>query len=397
VGGDAAVRLTRRGEAAARARHPWIFSGALAAVEGAPAAGDEVDVIGPGGDFLGRGLFNPNSQIRVRLYTRHREALDGGFFASRVREAVRLRRELLGLADPEGACRVVFSEGDHVSGLTVDRYGDWLAVLLTGLGVSQRLEAVLDALEDELRPQGILLRTEKGIGAEEGLVLQDGLLRGSAPDAPVEVREGELRFLVDLGTGQKTGFYLDQRLNRARAAAYAEGASVADVCCYTGGFSITALRAGAARAVGVDVSATALELAAANADRNAVGDRLSTRKSDAFAWLAGEAEEGRTYDVVVLDPPRFARSRRGVPAAVRAYQRLNAAALRCLSPRGMLVTFSCSGRVSEGDFQGAIGRASAETGRPLRMLERLAQAPDHPVSVACPESAYLKGFVFVAD
>jgi 23S rRNA (cytosine1962-C5)-methyltransferase len=393
----AAVRLTARGEAAVRARHPWIFSGALAAVEGRPDAGAEVDVLGAGGDFLGRGLFNPHSQIRVRLYTREDEPLDGAFFARRVRAAARLRRDVLGLGDPEGACRLVFSEGDGLSGLTVDRYGPYVSVLLTGLGISSRLEPILDALEEELSPEGVLLRTEKGMADEEGLILADGLLRGRMPEAPIEVREGDLRFAVDVRTGQKTGFYLDQRYNRARAAAYAAGRTLADVCSYTGAFSVAALRAGASGSVAVDVSAPALELASANAERNGVGVRLETVRANAFEWLEARAAEGRPLGMIVLDPPRFARSRRGVPAALKAYQRLNTLALACLAEGGILVTFSCSGRVSEWDFQGAVARAATDAGRSLRILERLAQAPDHPVASACPESAYLKGFVCMAE
>jgi 23S rRNA (cytosine1962-C5)-methyltransferase len=393
----AAVRLTSRGEVAARARHPWIFSGALADVVGNPEAGADVDVLGPGGAFLGRGLFNPHSQIRVRLYTTEDEPLDAAFFARRVRDAVRLRASVLGLGDPAGACRLVFSEGDGISGLTVDRYGPWLVVLLTGLGIATRLDPILDALEQELAPDGIMLRTEKGIGETEGLILEDRPLRGAAPDGPIEVREGELRFAVDLRTGQKTGFYLDQRRNRARAAAYAGGRSVADVCCYTGGFSVAALATGAQRAVGVDVSAPALALAADNAERNGMGRRHEAVRANAFEWLAVQAEGGRTFDMIVLDPPRFARSKRGVPEALKAYQRLNAAALGSLAEGGVLVTFSCSGRVGETDFQTAVARGASDAGRSLRILERLAQSPDHPVSASCPESGYLKGFVCEAD
>jgi 23S rRNA (cytosine1962-C5)-methyltransferase len=392
-----AVRLTRKGETAARARHPWIFSGALARLDGEPEPGAEVDVLSASGDFLGRGLYNPHSQIRVRLYTAEDEPLDAEFFAARVRAAARLRRDVLGLDDPEGACRIVFSEGDGLSGLTVDRYGRFLAVVLTGLGMSQRLEGILDALEEELAPEAVVLRTEKGMADAEGLVLEDGPLRGSLPEAPIVVREGDLQFGVELRTGQKTGFYLDQRINRLRAASYAAGRSLADVCSYTGGFSVAALCAGAERSTAVDVSAPALELASANAERNGVGAGLETVRANAFEWLAAQADEGRRYDMIVLDPPRFARSRRGLPSALEGYRRLNALALACLAEGGVLVTFSCSGRVSEADFQTAVARAAAQAGRPLRILERLAQAPDHPVSAACPETAYLKGFVCLAD
>jgi len=392
-----AVRLTRKGEGAARAGHPWIFSGAVADVRGAPDAGDEVDVLGSDGVFLGRGLFNPHSQIRVRLYTSIDEPLDEAFFGQRLRAAIRMRSDLLGLLDPEGACRLVFSEGDRLSGLTVDRYGPYAVVQLTGLGMARRIEWLLDALEGALPLEGVLIRTEKGVGTSEGLELQDGLVRGRAPDGPIEVREGDLRFRVDLVTGQKTGFYVDQRVNRRHAASYAVGRTVADVCCYTGGFSLAALRSGAAAATGVDVSVRALELAATNADLNGVRPGLSTVRGDAFAWLAEKEDEGARFGMVVLDPPRFARSRRGVPAALEAYRRLNALALRCLGEGGVLVTFSCSGRVSTDDFRLAVARAALDAGRPLTVLERLAQAPDHPVSTTCPESAYLKGLIcFVA-
>ena len=392
-----AVHLTSRGEAPARARHPWIFSGAVADVTGDPEPGAEVDILARDGEFLGRGLFNPHSQIRVRLYTPRDEALDGPFFVSRVRRAIELRRSLLGLDDPDGACRLVFSEGDGLSGLTVDRYGSYLAVQLTGLGMAGRLEPVLGALEEILSPTAIVVRTEKGVGEQEGLVLQDGPVRGDLPPAPIEIREGDLRFVVDLGTGQKTGFYLDQRENRLRAAAYAAGRTVADVCSYSGGFSVATAVAGAERVTAVDVSAGALELARANAQLNGVGERVETVRSNAFEWLEAQGAEGHAYGLIVVDPPRFARTRRGIPSALQAYERLNRLAVQALEPGGILVTFSCSGRVAEADFVGAVCRGAAATGRPVRILERLTQAADHPVAVTCPESAYLKGLVCVAE
>jgi len=392
-----AVRLTSRGEGPARARHPWIFSGAVADVSGDPEPGAEVDVLDSIGGFVGRGLFNPHSQIRVRLYTAEDEPLDDAFFAARVRSAIELRHGLLDLGDPTGACRLVFSEGDGLSGLTVDRYGPYLAVQLTGLGIAGRLESILDALQDALAPTAIVLRTEKGMAEHEGLVAQDGPLRGELPPAPIEIAEGGMRFLVDLGTGQKTGFYLDQRVNRQRAASWAEGRTVADVCSYSGGFSVAAASAGALRATAVDVSAGALELARANASLNGVGERVTTVRANAFEWLEAEAAEGRAYGMVVVDPPRFARTRRGIPSALQAYERLNRLAVACLEPGGVLLTFSCSGRVPEGDFASAVCRGAASTGRNVRVLERLTQAPDHPVSVTCPESAYLKGLVCLAE
>jgi 23S rRNA (cytosine1962-C5)-methyltransferase len=370
--------------------HPWVFSGAIASVAGAPADGDEVAVRASDGSFIARGLFNGRSQIRVRLYRWDDDALDASFFDERVRQAVSLRYGILGLGDDHGACRLVFSEGDGLSGVTVDRYGVHLAVQFTSLALASRRDVILDALEGAVSPRSMVLRTEKGILEEEGLELRDGPLRGEVPQAPVEILEAGLRFAVDLRTGQKTGFYLDQRENRRRAAAYADGRVVADVCCYTGGFSIPLAAAGAASVTGVDASAAALELAAENAGRNGVADRISFARGDAFRWLEGEAAAGRRYGMIVLDPPRFARTRKGVRQALQAYHRLNRLALECLEADGILVTCSCSGRVTDDEFAGAVGRAGASARRRVQILESRGQAPDHPVSASCPESAYLK-------
>ncbi len=384
------VTLAPRREGPFLAGHPWVFSGAVSTVAGDPADGDEVEVVTADGRFVARGLYNGRSQIRVRLYRWEPESLDEAYFARRIQEAVRLREGVLGLGDREGACRLVFSEGDGLSGLTVDRYGPYLAVQLTSLALAARREILLDALDAAVSPRGVVLRTEKGILEEEGLELRDGPLRGSVPDEPLEIRDGGLRFAVDLRTGQKTGFYLDQRENRARAALYAPGREAADVCCYTGGFSVALAAGGAASVTGVDTSAPALALASANAERNGVASRTRFQRGDAFRWLEGEAAEGRTYDMLVLDPPRFARTRKGVRQALEAYERLNRLAISRLRPDGILVTCSCSGRVTPDEFTGAVARAAAAERRALQVLEARSQAPDHPVAAACPESAYLK-------
>jgi 23S rRNA (cytosine1962-C5)-methyltransferase len=352
--------------------------------------GDEVDVVDAQGSFVARGLYNGRSQIRVRLYTREPVPLDDAFFADRIHAAVRLRTQVLGLGDPGGACRLVFSEGDGLSGLTVDRYGPFLSLQLTSLALASRRGALLSALEAAVAPAGVMLRTEKGILEEEGLELRDGPVGGTLPDEPVEIVDGGLRFAVDLRTGHKTGFYLDQRENRLRAAAYAPGRTVADVFCYSGGFAVAAAAHGAVRVTAVDASAPALALAAANAERNGVAARVDTARCDAFAWLEAQARDGRRYGMVVLDPPRFARTSRGVRSALQAYERLNGLALGVLEPDGILVTCSCSGRVSAEAFVGAVGRAAAARGRFVQLLEARGQAPDHPVAATCPESAYLK-------
>ena len=370
--------------------HPWLFSGAIASLTGSPADGDEVEVRTSDGRFVARGLYNGRSQIRVRLYAWEPTGLDRTFFAERIARAVRLREEVLGLGDRQGAARLVFSEGDGLSGLTVDRYGDYLSVQFTSLALAHRRNELLDALEAAVSPRGMVLRTEKGILEEEGLELRDGPLRGTVPEEPIEILDDGLRFAVDLRTGQKTGFYLDQRENRKRAARYAEGRSVADVCCYTGGFSLALARAGARSVVGVDASEPALPLARLNAERNDLAGATGFQRGDAFRWLEAQRDLGATYQMIVLDPPRFARSRKGVRQALQAYERLNGLALACLEPDGILVTCSCSGRVSMDEFSGAVGQAAAHSGRPVQILEARGQAPDHPVAATCLESAYLK-------
>jgi 23S rRNA (cytosine1962-C5)-methyltransferase len=373
-----------------RGGHPWLFSGAVASAEGDPEDGDEVDVLAADGSFLARGLYNARSQIRVRLYAWEPTPLDDAFFARRIADAVRLRTDILGLDDAEGACRLVFSEGDGLSGLTVDRYASWLSVQLTSLALARRRDALVDALCTAVPCTGVVLRTEKGVLREEGLELRDGVVRGTLPEEPIAVREGTLSFEVDLRTGQKTGFYLDQRENRARATAYARGRTVADICCYSGAFGVALAVAGAAHVVGVDTSRPALALASRNAERNEVSGRTEFVRADAFNWLAAEGAAGHRYGMIVLDPPRFARTRRGVRQALRAYEGLNGLALRCLEADGVLVTCSCSGRVPMEDFARAVAGAAVAAGRRVQVLERGGQSADHPVATTCPESEYLK-------
>jgi 23S rRNA (cytosine1962-C5)-methyltransferase len=374
----------------------------VAGTEGGPADGAEVSVVAHDGRFVARGLYNQHSQIRVRLYAwTEGVVLDEGFWRLSVRAAVAVRREL-GLLGRDEACRLVFSEADGLSGLTVDRYGAWLAVQFRSLALWQRRDTLLDALSDALLPEipveGMVLRTEKGVLDEEGLELSDGPLAGGEPEGPVTIHEHGLQMLVDLRTGQKTGAYLDQRDNRARAARYASGRRVADICCYTGGFTLPLLAAGAESVVAVDVSQRALDLAQQNLELNGMADgRVTLEPSDAFRWLEGEIEAGRSYGMVVLDPPRFARSARGVPQALKGYASLNELAMRCLEPGGVLVTCSCTGRVGTSQFVGAVATAARRSGRRVRILESHGQPPDHPVSPTCPETAYLNCLICRVD
>jgi 23S rRNA (cytosine1962-C5)-methyltransferase len=397
--GPVRVRLRPGREASVDGGHPWIFSGAIDRVDAEPEPGAEVQVLEAGGRPIARGLWNPHSQIRIRVYSGDPERpLDRSFWAERLDRALAARRDLPGL-HADAPLRLVFSEADGLSGLVVDRFDRWLVVQFTALALHERLELLLELLDERLAPAGILLRTERGMLDEEGLEASDGVLRGREPEGPVSLLDAwgdpgtSLRFLADLRTGQKTGFYLDQRMNRRAVARWAGSRRVADVCCYSGGFALHAAAAGASAVVGVDTSAPALELARANAGVNGLDGAIRWEKADALGWLRAEAEGGRTHDLVVLDPPRFARSRRGVSGALRGYGRLNEAALRVLEPGGLLATFSCSGRVGRDAFIGVLAGVSARTGRRLRILESYGQPGDHPVDPNTPETAYLKGLL----
>ncbi len=381
-------------------RHPWVYAGAIAAVEGAPADGDEVDLYSHGGSFVARGLYNSRSKIRVRLYSWSPEVpLDAAFFRDRLAAAIRLRREILDLDRPGRACRLVFSEADGLSGLTVDSYDNWLAVQFTSLGLAQRRQMLADLLIELTAARGIFLRTERGIGQMEGLELQDGVLCDPPPPALLPVEEdgwrfvahtdAPLRFLVNLREGQKTGFYLDQRDNRRAVGRLAASRRVLDAFCYTGGFSLHAAWGGAREVIGVDVSEPALAIARENAKLNGCA-QASFVRADVFDHLDSLQAAGERFGMIVLDPPTFARSRGAVEGALAGYRRLQTLALRLLEPDGILVTCCCSGLVTQGMLDDLLAQLAAEERREIQLLEHRGQAADHPVSASCLESNYLK-------
>jgi 23S rRNA (cytosine1962-C5)-methyltransferase len=372
-------------------RHPWVLDTAVLRVDGAPADGEVVDLATHDGTFVGRGLWNSSSKLRVRLYAFDAATrLDDGLWKSRIASAVGLRQSL-GLADVGGAARLVNSEGDDLSGLIVDRYGAWLSVQVTALAMSHRLDAICDALESLVAPKGILLRgAERGLAKLEGLHLPDRLVRGTAPSGPIFVTEHGMKFGVDLTEGQKTGFYLDQRDNRQAAARFARGRRVLDMFCYSGGFATACAVGGGARSVlAVDSSAKATALAKANADLNGAAN-VTVETADAFEKLAALKTAGDRFGMVILDPPKFARSRASLDDAMRAYHRINRLAVDLLEPGGILVTNSCSGAVSREDFLVMLAGVAQRSGRTIQLLECRGAAPDHPVSAGCLEGEYLK-------
>jgi 23S rRNA (cytosine1962-C5)-methyltransferase len=371
-------------------RHPWVLDSAVLRVDGEPADGDVVDLATHDGTFVARGIWNASSRLRVRLYAFDPATrLDDAFWQTRIASAVALRTTL-GLDDRAAAARLVNSEGDDLSGLIVDRYGEYLAVQVTALAMACRLEAICDSLESLVSPRGILLRgAERGLAKLEGLHLADRLVRGTAPDGPVFVHEHGLKFGVDLAEGQKTGYYLDQRDNRQAVAAVARGRRVLDMFCYSGGFSLACAKAGAKSVLAVDSSAKATALAKANAGLNGAAS-VSVETADAFEKLDSLAATGERFGMVILDPPKFARSRASLDDALRAYHRINRVAVGLLDPGGILVSCSCSGSVSREDFLQMLSGVSQRSGRSIQLLECRGAAADHPVSASCLEGEYLK-------
>jgi 23S rRNA (cytosine1962-C5)-methyltransferase len=375
------------------ARHPWVLDTAIGRVEGEPADGSEVDLFNDRGQWIARGLYNSHSRIRVRLFSwQPDQRLDETLWRSRIEAAIRLRQQL-GYDEPAGAARLVFSEADGLSGLIVDRLADYLVVQPTSLAFAQRIESIAAILAGLLQPTGILVRVEQGTLRREGVEVAAGPLLGKPPDDVLYIEEHGIRYGVQLQTGQKTGFYLDQSENRRAAARYMAGRRVLDMCCYTGGFSLAAAMLGkAAEVTGVDTSEHAVALARANAQLNGITN-AHFEQGDMFESLEQRVAAGQKFDAVILDPPKFVRGKAGVEQALRAYHRLNQFAVELLRPEGMLVTCSCSGNVTREDFAAMLFGVAQKTKRDLQILESRGASPDHPTSVLCPETEYLKCFI----
>ncbi len=375
------------------ARHPWVLDSAIDRIDGVADDGDVIDLLSEKGKFIARGVFNSRSRIRVRLYTWDAgQSLDDEFWRRRLEAAISFR-EQVGYGEADGASRLIFSEGDSLSGLIVDRYADYLAVQVTALSIAKRLPQIVSMLVDLTRAKGVMIRTERGVSRAEGLELRDGPYWGTMPDGPLRIIENGLSYEIDLAEGQKTGFYLDQRENRVAAAHYLRDRRVLDMFCYSGGFAMAASAIGGAREVlGVDTSQRAVDLARANAERNSLTN-VRFQCGDGFKTLQSLVTSGDRFGGLVLDPPKFARSRGALEEALRAYHWLNRLGVTLLEPGGILVTCSCSGHVSREDFLYMLVGVSQQTGREIQVLEQRGASADHPVNAACLESEYLKCFI----
>jgi len=371
------------------ARHPWVHAHALADDGRHLQPGQRVDLQDHDGNFLARGLVNPASRLRVRLYTFDAGIrIDAELWKQRIDQAM-ARRRLIDPLDPQAAERLIFSESDLISGLIVDRYADCLGVQFTSGALLQWRDVILEHLQSRLHPRCIMVRLDEKTAKHEGVEPLHDWFAGSDPGGRIEYLQNGLKLSVDLHSGQKTGAYLDQRINHAVAAKYMVDRRVLDVCCYHGGFGLVARRSGAVAVLGIDSSGRALEGARDVADRNGL-DAIDFRRADCFDELRALGDAGEQFDAVVLDPPRFAGSRHQIDAAILAYTRLNVMAINLLPAGGILVTCSCSGRVSRADFLNMLLDVGRRRGRDLIMLENRGPAPDHPVAISCPESDYLK-------
>lgn len=383
----AEVKLTWNRPHRATAGHPWIYKSEVEGITGDYRPGDIVEVVDAKNKFLGRGYINPASQILVRILTRDaREKIDREFFVRRISAAVEYRRRVVRDTD---AYRLIFAEADFLPALIVDKFGETLVVQTLALGIDIHKETIVDILDGLLKPSGIYERNDVAVRGLEGLPLKSGFLKGRF-DPVIEINENGLAFLVDLEGGQKTGYFLDQRENRMALMGLASEARVLDCFCHTGTFSVYAAHYGAKEVHGIDIAAPALAVAEKNAKRNGFGGVCRFRKGNAFDELRALEKAGEKFELVILDPPAFTKSRQALEGAVRGYKEINLRAMKLLPPGGFLVTCSCSFHMKEDLFLEVILTAAQDAGRQLRLVELRRQAKDHPMLLASPETHYLK-------
>lgn len=386
-------------ERSLRRRHPWVYDTAVARVKGKPATGATVLVQSADGVFLAWAGFSPQSSIRARCWSFvEADVIDAAWLGARVHAAVARRAAL---ATESDALRLVFGEADGLPGFVADRYARQLVVQLQAAGVEAQRDALIDALTQATGCTDVFERSDGASRQREGLAAASGVARGAEPAERIEIREHAVRYAVDVRRGHKTGFYIDQRRNRVLARALAERATThlgrairaLNCFCYTGGFSLAMAAGGAARIASIDSSVEALNMARENAALNGQGAQHDWRAADVFEALRALRTSGETFDLIVLDPPKFASSHHHVDRAARAYKDINLNALRLLAPGGNLLTFSCSGAIGVDLFQKIIAGAVIDAGVDAQMLARLSASEDHPLLMTHPEGEYLKGLL----
>ena len=373
-----------------KAGHLWVYQGEIGIIGIGVKSGDPVEVLDNRGRFLGVGYYNQASQIAVRLLTTEREAIDPEFFERRLRQALGHRQRVKPNAT---AYRLVFSEADLLPGLIVDRFGDYLVVQFLTMGMEVNRQTIIELLVELCQPAGIIERSDLSVRHQEDLPERSGCVYGECPGAVVIVDNG-LQFRVDLLEGQKTGYFLDQSANRAAVAGYAKDRRVLDCFCHVGSFALHAAAAGAGSVLGVDISEDAVQMAVENAVLNNLDERCRFKVANAFDFLRDQVGRKESYDLVILDPPAFTKSKSAIEGALRGYKEINLRALKLLPPGGILATCSCSYHLSPEMLWEVVSSAAADNKKRVRLLERRTQGLDHPILVGMPETEYLKCFIF---
>lgn len=384
------VQFKRNRDTRVLAGHPWVFSGEVLEKPPAEADGQIVSVYDARGRFVGQGYCNTQSNILVRILSRVRgEVIDRAWWRRRLAEAIDLRREYVTGTD---AYRLVNAESDGVPALVVDRYGDYLSLQVLSMGIDVRLQEIVELLVELVQPRGIYERSDVPVRRLEGLEQRTGVLWGEAPPTDLVIQEGPYKLRVDITAGQKTGFFLDQRPNRLQVGRMSEGKRVLNCFSYSGGFTMAAALGGAREVVSVDISEEAVALGEANARLNGVADRCQWVAANAFDFLREQEKAGEQYDIVILDPPAFTKTKESIPGAVRGYKEINLRGLRLLRPGGLLVSASCSHHMDPTLFVNVIQEAATDSGKRLRMLQLAGAGMDHPILPAASETNYLKCF-----
>ncbi len=372
--------------------HLWAFSNEIAEVKGEPQPGDIVELLNHQNKLLGIGVYNPNSLIAVRLLSREKEEIDFQFFLKRIEAAHEIRKKFY---HDNPTFRLVHGEGDFLPGLIIDKFNDYFSIQTFSVGMDKRLTLICDVLESLFHPKGIVERNEALIRTVEGLDQRKGILRGAVE--PVTISEYGIHYTIDLLEGQKTGFFLDQRENRRAFRRYVRNTNVLDCFCNEGGFALHAAYAEAAKVIGVDVSESIIQRASNNAKLNKLESKTQFVTADAFEYLEQAVNQNKQFDVINLDPPSFAKSKKTVRKAKRGYKEIHTNALKLLKKGGILSTASCSYNITEETFLDIINECANDLGRKISILEWHGAAPDHPVLPSMPETKYLKFGIFSVE
>ena len=392
------VILKKAADSFIKRKHPWIFSGAIEKVDGNPSNGETVQIFTSNKILVRYGSYSPSSQIRVRVWSFNpEEKIESDFFRRKISLASEIRKQILDTSKTN-AYRIINAESDGLPGLIVDRYSEYLVCQFLSAGAEFNKNLIIEILDDVFNPAGIYERSDVEVRTREALQPTRGVIKGKDPDELIKVEENGFRFLVDLKNGHKTGFYLDQRDNRELILQFAKEKTVLNCFSYTGGFSVYALASGAKSVTQIDTSSSALELANKNIELNGLNiSCVENINGDVFNVLRKFRDERKTFDLIILDPPKFAESASQIQQASRGYKDINLLAMKLLNPGGIIFTFSCSGHISQELFQKIIAGAALDSEREVKIIKQLTQAADHPVALNFPEGLYLKGLVCLVE